>query len=159
MAWAFLFTAAVTALVVASPLASAAAPQLNVKMVVPPKHRSPSPDVQSSHVLSLQRHPHPSKSSGYLKALSHGLDATNRFSLVPHQGQTHMNNLFSAEYITTISWNGERVKVIVDTGSSDTWLVQSAFQCLDENGVEVQVRFDSFFFNPITLVCSNNAVA
>lgn len=43
-----------------------------------------------------------------------------------------MDNLLSAEYIAEIAWNGIPVNVIIDTGSSDTWLVQDGFTCVDQ---------------------------
>jgi hypothetical protein len=37
------------------------------------------------------------------------------------------------EYLTQITFGQTNVDVIVDTGSSDTWLIESDFQCVDAN--------------------------
>jgi len=37
------------------------------------------------------------------------------------------------EYLTTITFGETDVDVIVDTGSSDTWLIQSGFKCVNAN--------------------------
>ncbi|KAF2395913.1 acid protease [Trichodelitschia bisporula] len=38
------------------------------------------------------------------------------------------------EYLVSITYGGADVSVILDTGSSDTWLVQSGFSCVDASG-------------------------
>jgi len=40
------------------------------------------------------------------------------------------------EYLVSIEWAGTSYTVIVDSGSSDTWLIKSGFECLDANGNE-----------------------
>lgn len=41
------------------------------------------------------------------------------------------------EWAGKISFGGEDFFVIIDTGSSDTWLAQTGFQCLDINGEKI----------------------
>lgn len=38
-----------------------------------------------------------------------------------------------AENLISIEWAGESYTVVLDTGSSDTWLIQSGFTCFDAN--------------------------
>ncbi|KAJ7478970.1 acid protease [Mycena latifolia] len=38
---------------------------------------------------------------------------------------------FDHEYITDVTFGGQTFKLIVDTGSSDTWVIQQGFSCLD----------------------------
>ena len=134
---------AVAALTVASSIV-ASTPQLSVKVVSPSRQSSSSSDSISNHVLALQKVKHPSRSSGYLRALGQGPDSADKFGWGPHSGETHINDLFSEEYIATIEWNKKSVQVIVDSGSSDTWLVQSGFQCLNINGTNVTVGSTSY---------------
>jgi hypothetical protein len=50
----------------------------------------------------------------------------------------------AVEYLMHINFQGSDEVVIVDTGSSDTWLVQKSFQCTDAGGSKVaqsQCRF------------------
>jgi hypothetical protein len=39
-----------------------------------------------------------------------------------------------AEYLAELTIQGVKVKAIVDTGSSDTWLIQKGFKCVDASG-------------------------
>ncbi|PSR97771.1 aspartic peptidase domain-containing protein [Coniella lustricola] len=48
----------------------------------------------------------------------------------------HTDDLLSEEYIAEIEWDGVPVQVIIDSGSSDTWLVQAGFTCVDADGNE-----------------------
>lgn len=54
------------------------------------------------------------------------LAATPSASLTPGLG--------GQEYLMSIDWAGTAYTVIVDTGSSDTWLIQSGFQCVNVDG-------------------------
>ncbi|KAJ7478969.1 acid protease [Mycena latifolia] len=38
---------------------------------------------------------------------------------------------FDHEYVTDVTFGGQTFKLIVDTGSSDTWVIQQGFSCLD----------------------------
>jgi hypothetical protein len=38
------------------------------------------------------------------------------------------------EYLTDITVGDATFQVVLDTGSSDTWLIQKNFQCVDSNG-------------------------
>lgn len=43
-----------------------------------------------------------------------------------------MVDLLSAEYVAEIAWNGIPMNVLIDTGSSDSWLVQDGFTCVNQ---------------------------
>ncbi|KAJ5088737.1 acid protease [Penicillium angulare] len=83
---------------------------------------------KSSHSLSLNKlntnRANP-RSAAYLKGL------TGRRS---HKtsGTSGLISLFEGEeYATSITFGSQTFDVIVDTGSSDTWVVETGFECLD----------------------------
>ena len=88
--------------------------------------RSPSPNVQASHVLNLKRQPGTSKSSAFLHSLRKGYQVNGVYGVSPliaiNQGQT---------FLTDIDFAAQSFEAIVDTGSSDTWIVGTGFQCED----------------------------
>lgn len=47
--------------------------------------------------------------------------------------------LFNRNYVTTLTVDKQDFQVIVDTGSSDTWLVTSDYVCYDEYGTPAAV--------------------
>lgn len=104
--------------------------QLSVRTHLPAAKQASSSNVVSSNVLSIKKSKKAAKSAGYLRSLrSGGLSASN-YSV----GSEPIDNLLSEEYVASIEWDGVAVEVIVDTGSSDTWLVQAGFECVDANG-------------------------
>jgi len=49
---------------------------------------------------------------------------------------TTLTSLLSGqEFVTEITFGTEKFIAIVDTGSSDTWMVEQGFQCINENSV------------------------
>ena len=54
-------------------------------------------------------------------------------------GSTHLTNLNDLDYVAEIEIDGTPVQVIVDTGSSDFWVVKKGFQCLSNEGEPVPV--------------------
>lgn len=106
-----------------------AARQLGVRTYAPAAQQASSPDVVSSHVLSLKKTKNEAKSAAYLRSLRSAAVSSS-----PHgYGATPLDNLDSEEYVAQIEWDGIPVEVIVDTGSSDTWLVQAGFTCVTVN--------------------------
>jgi Eukaryotic aspartyl protease len=66
-----------------------------------------------------------------------------------HQGrsQTNYASLIlseEAEFLVDVEIEGSIYKLLVDTGSSDTWIAQSDFQCLDRRGNEISQADCSF---------------
>lgn len=90
----------------------------------------------SPNILNLKKGGRAAKSSSYLKSLR---TASASDLKRPAYGEKPVDNLLSAEYIAEISWDGIPVNVIIDTGSSDSWLVQNGFTCVDQNH-RVQTR-------------------
>ncbi|KAK3320423.1 aspartic peptidase domain-containing protein [Cercophora scortea] len=41
---------------------------------------------------------------------------------------------YGTQYATDVTWNGFRTMLLLDTGSSDTWVVQREFFCIDYSG-------------------------
>lgn len=56
-----------------------------------------------------------------------------------HQGNAGLYNAQDMYYITDITVGNKTVPVTIDTGSSDTWFVQSPFMCIDYYGRHVEV--------------------
>lgn len=52
--------------------------------------------------------------------------------------------LVEEEWAAEIVFGNETVLVILDTGSSDTWLAQKGFQCVDINGTDIAEAECSF---------------
>lgn len=55
-------------------------------------------------------------------------------------GLTAINNPGQANYVAQVGWGNETFSMILDTGSSDTWILQEGFQCLDSTGAPTTVR-------------------
>ncbi|GIC90266.1 pepsin-like aspartic protease [Aspergillus udagawae] len=49
-------------------------------------------------------------------------------------GLTAINNPSQANYVAEVGWGNETYSMILDTGSSDTWILKEGFQCLDSTG-------------------------
>ena len=47
---------------------------------------------------------------------------------------TNTTFLFNRNYVASITLGGQDFEVMLDTGSSDTWVIKSNFTCLDETG-------------------------
>src|SRR5215469_1028750 len=89
-----------------------------------------SDDVISTNVLQLTKSSKQSRSNTILASLMKDNAITKR--------QAPSGSLTAAlggqEYLVSIEWAGNSYTAILDTGSSDTWLIQSGFTCLDANG-------------------------
>ncbi|KAJ7484193.1 acid protease [Mycena latifolia] len=59
---------------------------------------------------------------------------------------------FDEEYVVNVTVGGKVFNMILDTGSSDTWVVHEGFSCLDLNGTAVPAAtcdFGPAHFNPV----------
>ncbi|KAL8934205.1 MAG: hypothetical protein Q9216_006022 [Gyalolechia sp. 2 TL-2023] len=84
-----------------------------------------SPNTLSPHVITLSREsPANSDRSRHTKSLQKG-DPGNETV-----GLTTLVPFKDIVYFTNITVGTETFKAVVDTGSADTWLVQSGFQCV-----------------------------
>lgn len=131
---------------------------LDVRVMKPLARRASSGHGVSSNVLKLKKGSKPAKSSSYLKTLS----ATSASNHKRHDyGAVPVINLLSAEYIAEIAWDGIPVNVIIDTGSSDSWLVQDGFTCVDqENRTQpVCMLFSNALEALLTVRCSSKPIA
>ena len=98
----------------------------------PAKFRAPSAHVEAPHVLSLTRQ-EGSRSAKLLRSLRiEKRDVTPSVGYAPA-----IPAVDGAEFLTVIEWAGQPFQVILDTGSSDTWLVRDDF----EVGAERRTRF------------------
>lgn len=103
---------------------------LNVRVTKPLARRSSSGNSVSSNILKLEKGVKASKSSSYLKTLRENAASDRKRH---DYGAVPMVDLLSAEYVAEVAWNGIPMNVIIDTGSSDSWLVQDGFTCVDQD--------------------------
>ncbi|KAI4151574.1 MAG: hypothetical protein L6R39_002002 [Caloplaca ligustica] len=98
----------------------------NVHGKVPTVLGRRSPNIPSPHVIQLSRETSVtsarSRHSKSLQKADHGNKTVGLAPLIAYQ---------DIVYFTEITFGTQTFKAVVDTGSSDTWLVQSGFQCLD----------------------------
>jgi aspergillopepsin I len=85
-----------------------------------------APIVQTENYAVLQRSKGTPRSAAYLHALRSARNGGSS-PLIPEGG--------GVEYLMDIQFNQVDVKVIVDTGSSDTWLIESGFRCVNASGI------------------------
>lgn len=62
-----------------------------------------------------------------------------------HQGNAGLMNVQDMYYYTEITVGNKTVPVTIDTGSSDTWFVQSPFVCMDYFQRNIPVSRKDFF--------------
>ena len=48
--------------------------------------------------------------------------------------------LYQNNYVGDVSVNGEKVKLVIDTLTSDTWIVKNGFTCVDASDQVIDVR-------------------
>ena len=84
---------------------------------------APTPNKVTSNVLKPQRAP-ASQRNGYLNT-ARSLNSSDHVNEAPLYSTLNGN-----QFLTDIQVNGVNFLVVVDTGSSDTWIVERGFQCL-----------------------------
>ncbi|KAK2601449.1 hypothetical protein N8I77_010898 [Diaporthe amygdali] len=117
-----------------------AARQPSIRAYTPAAQQASSGNSVTSNVLSLKKGKKAAKSAGHLGTLRSNVSSSSKH----RYGAEPVDNLGSVEYVAEIEWDGTPVEVIVDTGSSDTWLVQAGFTCVDVDG-NVQPEADCYF--------------
>jgi hypothetical protein len=90
-------------------------------------------DQVTDNYLVLERSSASSKSSAVLSSLQEANGLRKRQT--PSTELTPL--LGGSEFVAEITLGGQTVKTIMDTGSSDTWLIQKGFQCTDTSGAKV----------------------
>lgn len=100
--------------------------------------RAPSPDVLTDKVVPLKTVTLPLswQSLRHRKTLNHRQSAGNSTS----GSITTISNPQQLAYVAEVVWGNQTFDMLLDTGSSDTWLLQEGFQCLSDNGTAVAVR-------------------
>lgn len=93
----------------------------------PQPFKAPSPDAQAQHVLTLTAKPGTSKSAGYLQSIRTGKHVNGVYSLT---SATYSAGQISL--IADIKFGTQSLQALLDTGSSDTWVVGKGFECLDK---------------------------
>lgn len=94
----------------------------SLERIQPIKFRASRHHTRATHVLNLTRQPgsQSAKLLHTLRAAQQDVTPETTFApVIPAAG--------GAEFLTVIEWAGKEFQVILDTGSSDTWLVQSNF--------------------------------
>ncbi|ROV90509.1 hypothetical protein VMCG_09823 [Cytospora schulzeri] len=132
-------TAAFAAMALAYP--ALAVKEFNYRANTPAAKKASSGHSVSSNVLALKKSGQAAKSSAYLKSMRAGGSSGSKTYAY---GSEPVDNLLSDEYVAEIEWDGVPVEVIIDTGSSDTWLVQAGFTCVDYDG-SLQSEADCYF--------------
>ena len=102
----------------------------------PAPFREPSPHTQSSYILQLTR------KARALSNTSQEDKATGVAPLTKDSG----GNVYQAE----ITFGDQTFSAVLDTGSSDTWVVRSNFTCFDWTGSEIVDQADCKFGSTYT---------
>lgn len=110
----------------------------------PLKGRAPSLDVVTDNVVPLVP---VNRAQRHYKGLHRRQSASNgNFTAISNPNQVN--------YVAQVGWGNETYSMMLDTGSSDTWILQKGFQCLDSTGVPTNVRvFSSLCFVKWFLIC------
>ena len=106
-----------------------------------------SPLTVSSHVLTLTTKKPASGIGHSAAALLKSHDST-----IPVGHSTGLISLFlSEEFATEVSFGDETFELIVDTGSSDTWVVEKGFQCINITTSAPLTEADCYFGPPYSV--------
>lgn len=93
----------------------------------PAPFKARSPDIPAAHVLPLTRTSGVSKSANYLKSLRKGSAVDGVY------GSTSLTSVQGGQtYLAGVDFGTQCFQAVFDTGSSDTWLVETNYQCVDE---------------------------
>ena len=126
-----------TLYLVVSPCVSAGKPIDSGKFTLgsqsPQPFKAPSPNAPAQHVLTLTAKAGTSKSAGYLQSLREGNHVNGVYSLTSVTYAVGQTNL-----LAKIELGAESFQALLDTGSSDTWIVGKGFQCCDKTTGSLQ---------------------
>lgn len=71
-----------------------------------------------------------------LKSSSNKKTSSSVINTAANYGVAKLRNLLQdSDWAVKVTIDGQPTYLALDTGSSDTWVVQSGFQCIDQNGV------------------------
>ncbi len=85
-----------------------------------------SADVVTSNYAQLSRYNSGASRSNAIMVMRAASDVPN----------APLDNSDGVEYLVPLKWGNDEFNGILDTGSSDTWLISSTFTCTDANGQE-----------------------
>ncbi|KAG9640593.1 acid protease, partial [Aureobasidium melanogenum] len=99
----------------------------------------PSPNRVTGHTIPLARANTKtnSLSAGYLQAIRSGRHVDGVFSRLQNGTADLLSVGAGSVFLTSLDAGGEAFDVVIDTGSSDTWLVNNQFTCVDPSDSEV----------------------
>jgi hypothetical protein len=101
-----------------------------------------SPNTVTSNVLELTK-PKTTKANTRSAAYLKGLTAPGSSTLT--------SLLYGEEFATSITIGTQKFEVIIDTGSSDTWVVEEGFECVDIATDAEEPESECAFGTPYTL--------
>ena len=101
--------------------------KFQTKVSTPSAFQAASGNSVTSNVLTLTKK---SSSKGY-NAHSAGWLLDKPGTISTGHSTTLISLFIGEEFATTITFGTETFEAIVDTGSSDTWLVETGFKCVD----------------------------
>lgn len=116
----------------------AGATSLKIGSYTPKAFQNASPDVVSSHVVSLTRRSG-SLSHAYLHAIRTGPEVNGTYGVAP------LSIAAGQVFLAPITFGTQTFNAILDTGSSDTWLAVSGFQCFSAVTGAPQSEADCLF--------------
>ena len=93
----------------------------------PPAFRAPSPNAPAAHVLNLTGKAAIPKSAGYLQSIRKGNHVNGVYSLTEVTLDIGLQG-----FLADIEFGTQSFQATIDTGSSDTWLAGTGFQCINE---------------------------
>jgi hypothetical protein len=87
--------------------------------------------------IELRRLEHKSESAQWLNAMRLGPSEDGHYALSTNS--TRLNFLQGKQYSGRLGFGDEEFEVIIDTGSSDTWVVHQNFTCVLPSGIPILV--------------------
>ncbi|KAL8771667.1 MAG: hypothetical protein Q9203_006189 [Teloschistes exilis] len=118
-------------------------PSLKLMPTAPRTFARASADIVSSHVLELTR----TRMSGP-NVLRHDKSLEKGDSSNGTVGLAELRPFKDILYYTNITFGTETLQAVVDTGSSDTWLVESGFRCATVQG-RIPIPEETCHFGPL----------
>lgn len=116
-------------------------PNYTLKKVTHKAFQKPSADVKVDTYTTMSKSASmQSRSSMMLDQVRKSKNKKSKWNplhLITRQNAALTPASGGAEYLVDITFGTQDVKAILDTGSSDTWLIQSGFQCTDANSQAV----------------------
>ncbi|KAJ5753155.1 aspartic peptidase domain-containing protein [Penicillium odoratum] len=97
--------------------------------------RTPSPDVVTNNHMPVRtvRKSHSLRG----KRAQRGQHGLHRRQSTYSGGQTNITDPEQLCYVAAVTWGDETFDMLLDTGSSDTWLLQEGYKCLNSTGDQV----------------------